>query len=188
MFRIVHAGVLVALLAVTGCQHLPTVRQGDSGSDPQPKPAEPRRDNESRRLFALLDYYRRSAELDEEMLQRRLAILESRLKPGVCSSTRIRFAILLTRLPPGDAAGDGSLLAPCTTHPPAGATAEARIAPLLTDLMAARHARAETHAEAQGLESKLADAQAENGKLRKQLEGLKAIEESLQERGTPEEE
>lgn len=187
MFRIAHAGVLAAALAAMGCQHLPTVGQDDAGSAPATRPAGTR-DAETRQLFSLLNYYERSSALDEETVHRRLAILESRLDPQRCSAARIRFAILLTRLPASAGApGDGPL-APCTYNPHAGKTAEELLAPLLSDLMTARHTGAESRTEAQSLANKLADMQAENGKLRKQLEGLKAIEQSLQKRGTPEEE
>ena len=187
MFRIVHAGVFVALMAAAGCQHLPVSGSGNPGSGTPSTHPEVMSDIEHRQLIALLDYYERTSDMDYEALRQRLAILEPRVRPGRCTAARIRFAMLLTRLPPGEGAG-GGILAPCTPTPRAGTTAEDLLAPVLRELIAARHARAETHARAQALEDELANTKAENGKLREQIEGLKAIEESLQERATPEEE
>lgn len=178
MTAVAVAGVLLA-----GCQNLPIQLPerggGDDGPETSAEPTPPRP-----LAPELLALYARSAELDAEILRIRAEALEPRASAPGCSEARLRSAILRLHLPPAEAGDLERRLAPCRNE---GVEAErAHLAALLADLLASRQEAAETTA---ALRERLAESEnraetlaEENARLEEQLEGLKAIERSIQER------
>lgn len=173
------AGVLLA-----GCQNLPIeLPDGAGGREPDAEEPAPRPRPQPVALD-LLAFYARSDGLGPQALRQRAEALEPRASAPGCSEARLRSAILRLRLPPEQAGDIERRLAPCTGG--SVEPARAHLARLLGDLLDARRSGASTAAE---LRQRLSEAEsrvealgAENERLREQLEGLKAIERSIQER------
>lgn len=180
---------LAGTLLLAGCQNLPIElpegfggREPEPELEPEPEPTPVRRPPPA--AIDLLALYSRSAGLEADAVRRRLEALEPRASAPGCSEARLRSAILRLRLPAGEAGDMERRLAPCEGEHVA--PDRAHLARLLGDLAAARRSGEATAAE---LRERLAETRrqvealsAENERLQEQLEGLKAIERSIQER------
>ncbi|MGD8709000.1 MAG: hypothetical protein PVF40_01325 [Ectothiorhodospiraceae bacterium] len=175
--------ILVALLA--GCQLLP-VRENDqqqSAAASQAAARDREQEAQARRLADVVSFYRQTADMEEEGLQRRLSVIESDVQPGRCNAARLKSAMLIARLGPRrDVDTDSEYLAPCTKDPLARYSAEGSLAILVQDLINAHSARASSEAKLKDAAAELKKLRGENAELSKQLEGLKAIERSIQKR------
>jgi len=183
MSRGMRGLVLAGTLLLAGCQNLPIQLPEGAGERAPESGAEPGRQRPPVAV-ELLALYSRSAGLEEAALRQRLEGLEPRASAPGCSEARLRSAILRLHLPAGEAGDIARRLGPCR-----GENVEperAHLAQLLDDFAAARRSGRTTAAE---LRARLAEANrrvetlsAEKARLQEQLEGLKAIERSIQER------
>jgi len=173
--------VVLAALLLSGCAQLFPARGEPASSQPTVDEIHSRREAEA--LSNLLDFYRRSASMAPEELARRLDVQRKQLDKGRCDDARLRSAILVSRLPAHKRSADAEhLLGPCLEDPFKRYSDKGGLAMALHDLLITQ-VRAEEQANAA---EKLAEAKKslseENAKLRKQLDGLKAIERSIQQR------
>ncbi len=182
-------GALVAALLIAGCK-LPAAAPEDTGSLTIEEPL-PSDDGRNEDAADLLDYYRLTADMAPPTVVGRLGALRGRLEDARCDETRVRTAMLASRLPKGEGGaqlGQG-LLEPCVEDPFARYTAAGTIAVLIDDMLAQRAGRhaadaagAEETERATALASEAERLRAEIADLEKQVEGLKDIERSIQER------
>lgn len=162
--------LLSALLGLTGCQ--PNIFRPER-ADPLP-PAE-----RNAPLGALLDWQVEALHLEVAQLRQRLERLREPLAGG-CDAPRLRRAMLLEALP-GEGERLHSLLRPCLDQ------ARPDSLGLLGQSLWLRHQRLqnkeERHAQAlSAAQQELNAAQTRVQELQRQLDGLKAIERSLQQR------
>lgn len=173
--------ICLAFLLLTGCQRL-LIRDGNS----QPTSAarsEQITSSEAREISSLLNYYRDLNGLGEGILQARLVQLGSGLEKDGCGTARLKSAMILSQLPSKSAAsGASAVLKPCLDEAFAGHSAQSKLALLLRDLIETRSAARGAEIQAADYQHKLKVLEDENQKLHKQLEGLKAIEKSIQQR------
>lgn len=178
---------LLLSLVLTGCP----LALPDS-AEPEPPPVgealEPVQERDE--ASEALNYYRFAAELSEAGVENRIRRLEPMIQGEQCSRERVRLAVLFSRLPEG--IGDDrsqALLTPCLEDPFARHSGLGAFAALLDDVIASRQARrdvqeAATRAEREARQQaeELTTLQETVDALEEQLEGLKAIERSIQER------
>ncbi len=138
----------------------------------------------------LLSYYRLTGELSQATVPDRIERLRTRLIEDRCDEARLRTVMLASRLPPGEGEALGlKLLEPCVDDPFARYSATGADAILLNDMFANRAARQQAAAAREREQRRAGDLAEEVERLRtevtaleQQLEGLKAIERSIQER------
>lgn len=176
---IVRKLALVGALTLTAsaCQTLPSTAGDEARTSPR---FDLWRSAESRselQVGQLLDYHHRVRDLDEQALDEELARLRAVDEDG-CHAER--FHLALAELTRGGQASS-SVLAPCLEDPQQPARV-LRFAELLQAQLAAQ--RAQTGA-LEVLQERLEQQQRENLELRRQLDGLKAIERSLRGRDRP---
>ncbi|MDN5936809.1 MAG: hypothetical protein L0H75_11680, partial [Nitrosospira sp.] len=131
----------------------------------------------------LLSYYRALNGLNEEQLRARLTQLRGELEKYGCGTARLQSAMILSQL--SAKKSDPSIqaiLGLCLNDLYTQYSAEGKLALLLQDLVEARRAASRAQAETSNNQHKLRALQDENRELHKQLEGLKAIEKSIQQR------
>lgn len=169
----------LAFLLLTGCQRFPTrdSRTASTFSSEQITLSE------ARQISNLLSYYRDLNGLGEGILKARLIQLGSGLEKDGCSTARLKSAMILSQLPSQSAtSGANAVLKPCLDEAFAGDSTQSKLALLLRDLIETRGAARGALAQAEDYQHKLKVLEDENQKLHKQLEGLKAIEKSIQQR------
>ena len=186
--RLLAAVLLASWLS--GCEWLPLSLPGEEPPPAEPPPppalAEPLPLEEN--VAGVLMLYRLYGEWEEPRLREALQTLSGRLEPGRCEPARISAGLVAVNLPSGAAPAD--LLDPCLPAGGAAASEEPdplaqlkrNLALLLRDMLRLRATQAEARREVQQLRSGLSEAAEENARLRKQVESLKAIEQSLQQR------
>ena len=167
------------LLLVTGCQYFP-VR---NGQNTRPHSTAVLTRPEATQISELLSYYKGLNGLDEDGLKTRLAQLRGSWEKGDCGTARLKSAMILSQLSAsGDNSGGNAALAPCLDDAFTQDSAEGKLALLLRDLIETRRVASGAQAEIRNYHRQLKTLQDENQKLHKQLEGLKAIEKSIQQR------
>lgn len=167
------------LLLVTGCQYFP-VR---NGQDTRPHSTAVLTRPEATQISELLSYYRGLSGLDEDGLKIRLAQLRSSWEEDDCGMVRLKSAMILSQLSVNkDEPGGNAALAPCLDDAFTRNSAEGKLAILLRDLIETRRVANGAQTEIRDYHRQLKTLQDENQKLHKQLEGLKAIEKSIQQR------
>ncbi|KAB7628287.1 hypothetical protein [Alkalilimnicola sp. S0819] len=162
--------LLTALLGLAGCQYNPF--------RPEPPPPPPAA-GPAQSLEELLAWQVAVLRMDDEQLRRRLAQPGEALGGG-CDAPRLRRAMLMEALRAGEARLR-SLLRPCLDQATPDAWA------LLGENLWLRHQRLQNREMAadrqlSAARSELAATRARAEELRRQLDGLKAIERSLQQR------
>jgi hypothetical protein len=182
--------LLTAAIILSGCHWLiPPLGPAPQTAEITPvKASASTRDTQS--VDALLNYYRLTGEISPAIVPDRIDRLRSHLTEGRCDGTRLRTAMLASRLPPGEGEQLGmKLLEPCVENPFARYSPAGVVAILLNDMLENRAARLEAsaaHAREQSRARELAvqveRLEAEVSALEQQLEGLKAIERSIQQR------
>ncbi|HET8701759.1 MAG TPA: hypothetical protein VFL97_08855 [Nitrococcus sp.] len=180
--------ISLVLLAVTGCQYIPaknehTPARNEQNARAHNNTAESARTETADQIFELLSYYRGLQGLDENGLKTLLAQLRDSWGEDDCSMIRLKSAMVLSQLPVNESdTGANAILDPCLGSAFSQSSAKGKLAFLLRDLIEARRAASGAQAEARGYHHQLKALQDENQKLHKQLEGLKAIEKSIQQR------
>ena len=169
MHRRVLAALTLAAL-VSGCAKLPIGPPVDEPPEPEP-------------LSQALATFADSRGLSPEALQQRLQVTRDKDAPERCDGAELASAMLLLRLPAkADGVDPESLLQACLDAPGDRAADARRLAMVVARALELRHGEAQAQAATATLKDELAALQQENAQLREQLEGLKAIEESLQQR------
>jgi hypothetical protein len=171
--------ILLVLLLVTGCQYFPT----RNGQDARTYTAVERARPETGQISRLLSYYGDLDGLDEDRLKTRLAQLRNGWMGDGCSTVRLKSAMILSQLPAQESDSDANtVLDPCLGDAFIRSSAEGKLALLLQDLIETRKVASGAQAEIKDYHRQIKALQDENQKLNKQLEGLKAIEKSIQQR------
>lgn len=172
---------LALAAALAGCEALRLPQGSTTGEAPHTTIPTP--DPEARRVRKLVDYYHTVERLEPSVvLDRFEAMAAARQTPG-CTVARVRSAMLMTRMPTADRASDAeAILAPCLDSPAVRASTRGALAALVARALEWRARNAQANHGAAARQQALEKLRAENAELRKQLEGLKAIEESLQRR------
>lgn len=181
-------GLGLALMA-TGCQHLPFGRElpGDDAaqngaSEPETPPETPSQVR-GRQLAALMDYYRGVKMAPRAVLEERSAYLKTLVTDGACDPWRLKYAMVTRALvPPGEIEQATKLLTVCLGADSPDHHGVGAFASLLEELWETEAVSVRYRQQLQATRRKLDNEQAETAKLRKQLEGLKAIEQSIQQR------
>ena len=171
--------LLAVLLAVAGCQYFPVRSHEDSDDLGGVELTRP----EARRIANLLSYYKGLNGLGYSRLKTRLDQLEHGLEKGDCSTDRLKSAMVLSRLSAHGGVRNGdALLGPCLNNAFSRYSPEGKLALLLRDLIETRKAAHGAQANIETYQSRLKTLQEENRKLHEQLDGLRAIEKSIQQR------
>lgn len=169
----------LVLLLVTGCQYFPTRNGQDERAHSAVELARP----EAGQISRLLSYYRDLDGLDEDGLKTRLAQLRGGWEKDGCGTVRLKSAMILSQLAAyGSDPGTDAVLDPCLDDASNRSSAEGKLALLLQELIETRRVASGAQAEIEDYHGQLKALQDENQKLHKQLEGLKAIEKSIQQR------
>lgn len=181
--------LLTAAMILSGCQllALPGATATEAALSPEQPVAYVR---EGDATDELLSYYRLTGEISQATVPDRIERLRPRLTENRCDEARLRTAMLASRLPAGKGEELGlKLLEPCVEDPFARYSATGVVAILLNDVLENRAARLQAAAAREREERRAGDLarqverlQAEVAALEEQLEGLKAIERSIQER------
>ncbi|MBA1146256.1 hypothetical protein H0Z60_04210 [Ectothiorhodospiraceae bacterium WFHF3C12] len=178
--------VLAAMLG--GCQNLPfgaelpgaNTEQETAAPQPAPETAAQAR---SRQLAGLLDYYRGVQMAPRGVLEEREKYLVDLVTEGECDPWRLKYAMVSKALAaPGDIEKVRSLLTGCMEPNQRENGAVSTFAYILEELWETEAVSVRYREQLEATRKKLDSEQAETAKLRKQLEGLKAIEESIQQR------
>ncbi|WP_018719358.1 hypothetical protein [Arhodomonas aquaeolei] len=170
---------MMAVLALTatalaGCQNL---------HRKAPPPQQQLPDTEPGPVAMALQAVRGSQGLSGDELRERMTHQLAERTDGRCDAAELSAGILALRLPGNaeppaiDGLFDDCLDAAATADTPAGV-----LAAVIADGLYWRGEAAAGHAGNKGLKTAIQELRAENAQLRDQLEGLKAIEESLQQR------
>lgn len=181
------SATLLLGLVLSGCPlALPERGQGEPGPVDEALERNGERDEASEALH----YYRFTGELSEAGVESRIRRLEPQVREAVCNRDRLRLAMLFSRLP--ESIGDDrsrEVLGPCLENAFARHSGLGAFAALLDEIVASRQAgreaqQAEARAERQAREQaeEVSTLRDTIGALEEQLEGLKAIERSIQER------
>lgn len=135
-----------------------------------------------RDLSELLRYYQYTADWSEKALDGERRSLQPALSQGRCNTERFKMSLIALRAAERSLKLDGpaeDLLKPCLAEPGLAGSGLQGLALLVsTQLREASAGQQRLKAGAQELEA----TKRENQELRRQLEGLKAIERSLQDR------
>ncbi|MCS4504173.1 hypothetical protein KBTX_01205 [wastewater metagenome] len=168
---------MMAVFALTagvlaGCQNLP-------GEWPQQRLP----DTEAGTVATALETVRGSQGLSGDALRQRMARQLENRTDGHCDAAELSAGMLALRLP-GDAEPPAidTLFDDCLDAAATADTAAGVLAAVIADGLHWRGEAAAGNAGNKGLKKALEELRAENAQLRDQLEGLKAIEESLQQR------
>ncbi len=166
-------------LMMPGCRYFPVENGQDENDQRTAALARP----EPRVIAELLGYYQDLDRLDENGLKTRFSGLQGRLQKDECNTARLKSAMILSKLSVHSGGPSSqAILDPCLNNAFNRYSAAGRLAYLLQDLIETRKTADETHAELQNYHHQIKTLQDENEKLHKQLEGLKAIEKSIQQR------
>ncbi|WP_440997738.1 hypothetical protein [Arhodomonas sp. SL1] len=166
--------VTLAALALAGCQALP---EHAPPPEPEPEPAQ------RSAVEGALGAYRRSAGLPEDELRRRLERALSAGRPDVCDAEDLRAAALLLRLPADDSVPEReAVLGDCLETGTAAETPAVDLAALLERALVLQAGHRNAQDELAGLRQEARQLREDNERLGEKLDGLKAIEENLQER------
>lgn len=131
-------------------------------------------------LIDLLSYYQELGGRSAESLQQERRFYRAALVADRCSTARMRLGLVLLRLPEAIKPDPDSrhLMAPCLPE-----TGDGRSLHLLAQLIDQQlQARAQSQAQQQGASQTLEALKRDNQELRRQVDGLRAIERSLQNR------
>ncbi|MCO6439647.1 MAG: hypothetical protein J5I81_00905 [Nitrococcus mobilis] len=171
--------LLILPLMMPGCRYFPLENGQDASSQGAAELTRP----DPRGIAELLGYYRGLDGLDENGLKTRLTRLQSRLQKDDCSTVRLKSAMILSKLS-AHSGGPNSqtILDPCLNNAFNRYSAAGKLAFLLQELIETRKAADGAQAELQNYHYRIKTLQDENEKLHKQLEGIKAIEKSIQQR------
>lgn len=180
----------LALAALTsGCQNLPLGRElpeNTAGQGPESEPGaavETPSQTRSRQLAGLLDYYRGVKMAPRGVLEERRTYLETLVTEGECDPWRLKYAMVTKALiAPGDIDEATALLKICLESDARDHRGVRAFAGLLEELWQTEAVSLRYRTQLQAARQKLENEQAETAKLREQLEGLKAIEQSIQQR------
>ena len=132
-------------------------------------------------VAALLRYYRSLDGLaDDALAQERRRNLAA-LLDGRCDAPRLQLAMALAKAPPRDQRADQveALLQPCLTAPELAGTSVQTLALMLQSQLSTTMLMQQRY---QNTARELETSRNENAELRRQLDGIKAIERSLQDR------
>ncbi len=173
----IAVGLAVFLAFLPGCQVLQPSVDGHAGDRSMGEALFGfRRGSDERRIARLIEYYAELASKDNAALEREVTQLRQGLEDNVC--TDIRLQLGMAELARGGNTSP-AVLAPCLgaeNRPPTLINQFAR-------LIEARLEQQRTHANALAvLHRRLEEQSKENRELRRQLDGLRAIERSLQRR------
>jgi hypothetical protein len=136
-----------------------------------------------RELAALLDYYRGVQMAPRAVLEERSDHLADWVQEGECSTWRLKYAMVTKALVPPEGIPDARKhLDVCLAATPRADRALSGFAYLLEELWEAEAVSVQYRDQLQRTRQQLESEQSETAKLRKQLEGLKAIEKSIQQR------
>ncbi|MDN5848498.1 MAG: hypothetical protein L0H63_02520 [Nitrococcus sp.] len=172
----------LVLLLVTGCRYFP-ISNGGAASGVGTHDAVELTHSQARQIAELLSYYRTLNGLGEDRLRTLLAQLQGDLKEYGCGTARLKSAMILSQLSAKESdPSAGAILGICLYDVFTRYSPEGKLALLLRDLIEARRAASRAQSETSNYHHKLRALQDENKKLHKQLEGLKAIEQSIQQR------
>lgn len=179
--------------AGSGCQSLPIageppeqarkqpVQAREQPAETPPEPVVHQADN--RQLAALLDYYRGVQMAPRSVLQERSEYLAAQVTAGECDPWRLKYAMVTKALtPPEDIARARELLAACLDTGRRNNRAVGKLALLLAELWESQAVSVRYQNQLQQTRQQLDREQAQSAKLREQLDGLKAIEQSIQQR------
>ena len=177
-----------ALTLASGCQNLPLVgelpeqTQEQPVSSPPPDTEAPAQ-TDGRQLAGLLDYYRGVQMAPRGVLRERSKYLAAQVTAGECDPWRLKYAMVTKALtPPEDIARARELLAVCVESNLRNNRAVGKLALLLAELWETQAVSVRYQNQLQQTRQQLDREQAQSAKLREQLEGLKAIEQSIQQR------
>ena len=171
--------LLAVLLAMAGCQYFPIRSHQDSGDLSGVELTQP----QARRIASLLSYYKGLNGLGYNRLRIRLDQLQHGLEKDDCSTDRLKSAMVVSRLPAYGGPREGNaLLDPCLDNAFSRYSPEGKLALLLRDLLETRKAAYGAQANIETYQNRLKALQEENRKLHEQLDGLRAIEKSIQQR------
>lgn len=185
MARGLHFGLLAAVLSVlNGCQQLPIVHEQSRQQPPtETQLDEPPGQVRGREVATLLDFYRGVEMAPRAILEERARYLAERVQEGKCDSWRLKYAMIKKALaPPAEIPESRELLTVCLTAKPRSNGALGEFAYLLEELWEAEAVSMQYRNQLQQTRRALENERGETAKLRKQLEGLKAIEQSIQQR------
>lgn len=172
---IIRLTLAFALLAISGCQALRPAQQ----TEPEPPESSLGIENiaaEHAKLLSLFSYYRDLTGWSEQVIDDQIEVMRALLGTG-CSERRLRLALALLHQ---GAATEPGLLESCQQSDTGPATA--KLALLLEDQLKKHAQRQAALREAL---AELEQRKQENVELRRQLDGLRAIERSLQGRDRP---
>lgn len=171
--------LLILPLMITGCRYFPVENGRDANAPGTAELARP----DAKRIAELLGYYRGLDSLDQNGLKTRLTGLQGSLEKDDCSTVRLKSAMILSKLSAHESGPSSqTVLDPCLNNAFNRYSAAGKLAFLLQDLIETRKAADGAQAELQNYHYQIKTLQDENEKLHKQLEGLKAIEKSIQQR------
>ncbi|MDN5872013.1 MAG: hypothetical protein L0H73_15005 [Nitrococcus sp.] len=174
--------IALVVLLVTGCQYFPS-RNGGAVSGLGTHDAVELTRSQARQIAELLSYYRALEGLGEDRLRAHLARLQGDLEEYGCDTARLKSAMILSQLSAKESdPGAAAILGICLNDVFTQYSPEGKLALLLRDLIEARRAASRAQSEARNYHHETRALQDENQKLHKQLEGLKAIEQSIQQR------
>ncbi len=162
-----YYAIALSLVLLGGCQALPEGGRAPFGTAASSPAADVPR---------LMAYYRTAAAMDSPALDRELKRYRGMLSDGRCDESRIRLALVMLRK---STPGETGLLAPCLVDDRAVDT-EVRDFAFLVDARLDALRTADRRYDAALAE--IQRLKTENRKLSQQVEGLKSIEKSLQER------
>lgn len=178
----VSAG-LVASLA--GCGHMPFAElPGEQGGGHAGRnlPSGMQAEEAGQQVRALLAYYQGLQEAPMTDLERRALHLSSRVTPGVCDTERLQYAMVAVTMHPPQDQGFEKLLGPCVEATRGAPSSLKHLAYLLEELWRTKAVSQDYRTKLKSAREALDNEKAETAKLRKQLEGLKQIEQSIQQR------
>lgn len=171
--------LVLPLMMMTGCRYFPVENGQDTNAPGTVELARP----DAKRIAELLGYYRGLDRLDQNGLKTRLTGLRGSLKKNDCSTVRLKSAMIISKLPNHENdPSSQTILDPCLNNAFNRYSAAGKLAFLLQDLIETRKTADGAQAEVQNYHHQVKTLQDENEKLHKQLEGLKAIEKSIQQR------
>lgn len=182
---LVAAGLLASL---SGCEHMPFAELPDEqsssggGAASRAVASGMQAEEAGQNVRALLAYYQGLQEAPMNDLERQALHLSSRVTAGVCDTERLQYAMVAVTMHPPEDRSFEKLLGPCVDATRGAPSSLKYLAYLLEELWRAKAVSRDYSAKLGAAQEALENQKAETAKLRKQLEGLKQIEQSIQQR------